>query len=108
VLVGVALSIFGFCVLEVYELGPVQLYAAPETVVTLNESVSPSQIGPLLVAVITGAVGSVNVTGPTKLDTQLFAVTFILSYTPCIRVVIVAIPEVLLVIEPDCGVPFFL
>lgn len=64
------LLIEGFCWLELYELGPVQLYVTPdvdEDAVRFN--VCPEQRGPLLPAVgVFGVGGSLSVSGPATLE----------------------------------------
>ena len=61
----------------------------------------------LLLALITGAAGSVRFTGPAiVLELQAFAVTLKLVYDPCVRPVTVPTPDVFEVTEPDCAVPF--
>ena len=50
----------GFCVAEVYELGPVQLYVAPAIAGVFKLIVDPAQYGPALVAV--GVAGRALIT----------------------------------------------
>ena len=63
------------CVL-VKLFGPTQLNDVPGSLVALRFKVFPLQIGLLDVAIgVVGLLGSVNIKGPTILDTQPFKVT---------------------------------
>ena len=63
----------GFCKALVKPLGPVQLYAAPETVVAVRLSVSPSQSGVFAPAVGDGISAGSEIVSVLVVTKQRFA-----------------------------------